>query len=293
MDVLDVETNKKRRLWIENGKVRYSEINSEHSGMYLLNTDQFEIVPGKVTLDHNISQAYLDGTGTSYVKRLLLFGFTSFVNVIEIDHERSFTDALMKSRNSLLTCPLDYVHAIRLPLSRLTDSWMRKIKLESIPIIFFSTDSLNQLEGMPWKRLLEGMFPKRILLVCEASPTVKGQSERQEIHQAWKQIVQENRMNSFFHFPPSGQAISPLLAKRIGLFPKKGVLVMGSDADYTMYERYPWEEQPIKLPDVIALKGHIVKAGKQWNLDQIEGEELTSIVPEQFLPIQDVYRYED
>lgn len=292
MDIIDSSSNEKRRLWIEDGKVRYSGLTSEHTGMFELNTDQFTIVPGKITLDTSISDAFMEGNGLSYVKRLLLFGFTSFIKIIKIDHERTFQRTLLKSRKTLDDCPLDYIHAVQLPISRLTDSLIRKIKLESIPIIFFETKTTKELNQIAWRRISEAMFPKRILLICKPSSAIGGQ-EVEEIQSHWETIIMENRLNSYFHFPDSGEPISELLQKRIGLFPKKGSLIMGSDADYCMYGTYQREEQPLKLPDIIVLKGKVVKAGRKWLLEGVKGEEMTSIVPEQFLPITDVNRYED
>ncbi|MCD8511439.1 MAG: hypothetical protein LRY73_17295 [Bacillus sp. (in: Bacteria)] len=293
MDIIDGKSKEKRRLWIEEEKVRYSGLTSEHTGMYVLNTDQFHVVPGNITISTSISEAFKKGNGLSSVKQLLLFGFTSFIQIIEIDHERTFNNSLQNNRKLLKECPLDHIYAVQIPIVKLTDSFLRKVKQESIPIIFLEVESIQDITSKPWKRICEAMFPKRILIVCKPSPKSIVKQEVESIHIEWENIVRENRLNSFFHFPVPGEPISDLLQKRIGLFPKKGSLVMGSDADYCMYGTYQRETPPIKVPDIVVLKGKVVKAGKRWMLDGIRGEEMTSIVPEQFLPIQDIYRYED
>ena len=291
MNIHDNDLKKTRDLWIENGQVRYAELPRDPYGVFQMNTKEFDIFPGKITIDSQAGEAFREGNGISYVKRLLLYGFTSFIHLIDINYETDTTERLRFERESLVKCPVDYIHAVRVPLSRISESWIRNLKQQSVPIIILTAESAYELAATPWQRIVEAMFPRRILLLCEASEKVS-ENEKIEIASSWNRIIDTFRLNSFFSFPLPGSTISPFLAKRIGLYPKKGSLVMGSDADYVMYSIL-LKDKPVRLPDVIILRGKIVKYGAKWCLSNIKGQELMSLVPEKFLPIQDIFRYED
>ncbi|MBU9711812.1 hypothetical protein [Evansella tamaricis] len=293
MSVSQDDAELTRDLWIEEGRVRYSDLPQERSGIIQLSTKNFKVVPGKVTIEENVGEVFRKDAGSSYVKRLLLYGFTAFVHLIDIKYESECMDRLKLERDSLKDCPLDYVHAVRVPLSRLSESWIRRLKQQSISILFISTDSVHMLKATPWQRLFEAMFPKRMLLICVPSSKVTSNKKKRQIEDTWAKIIQTFRINSYIGFPKLGEPISVFLTKRIGLFPKKGSLVMGSDADYLMYGTFHVGERPMEVPDIVVLKGRVVKVGKQWSIEGVKGEELTSLVPEKFLPIQDIHRYSD
>ncbi|MDG5787585.1 hypothetical protein QA612_08760 [Evansella sp. AB-P1] len=292
MNVHDKETGENRIVWIDDGRIRYSELPTERSGIFHLAGDGFNIVPGKITMDNQVAKAFSQGNGLSYIKRLLLFGFTSFIQLIDLYYESEFDEKLSNSRHQLCYCPIDYIHAVRIPIRRFSDNLARKIKNESIPIVFFTVDKVDELETTHWKNIVGAMFPRRTLLICEPNMNLKEQ-ERDHIIESWKKIVENQRLNSFIGFPPGGQEVSIFLAKRIGLYPRKSTLMNGSDADYLMYSLVNHPVQPLNFPDVIVLKGQVIKAGTKWDIDAIQGQELTTVIPEKFLPIEDINRYED
>ncbi|MBU9723937.1 MULTISPECIES: hypothetical protein [Bacillaceae] len=286
------QDNSDRALWVEEGRIRYSDLPIERSGLMQLNTEKFKVSPGHITLDENIGKKYNEGYGDSYVKQLLLYGFTSFIHLIDIEYESECIDKLNWARDSLRKCPLDYIHAVRVPLERLTDSWIRTLKQYSVPVLFLSVDSIKTLKDTPWQRLFEAMFPMRMLCICEPSPHVT-EKQKVAIEGKWEKIIRKYRINSYLGFPEPGERLSLFLTMRIGLFPSKGSLVMGSDADYLMYGTFHENELPLQVPDIIVLKSRVVKIAGKWDLEGIKGEELTSLVPEKFLPIEDIHRYTD
>ncbi|SDY87546.1 hypothetical protein SAMN05421736_10453 [Evansella caseinilytica] len=292
MEVFRSGIKDKREVWIENGRVRYASQQLNRAGTYKLAADQFEVVPGMIALDDKLAEAFRNGDGISYVKRLLLFGITSFIHLIKTEYHHQFSEKISLQRQLLNSCPVDYIHAVEIPLVKLTELWIRKLRQAAVPIVFLAAESVQDIEAIPWQRIVEAMFPKRMLIVCQ--PNVRTETEKRLILQAWKSKAEKFRINTFLQFPLPGQPVSKLLAQRIGLFPKKGSLVIGSDADYVMYGNYPQEQRPpMRFPDIIVLKGRVVKAGNRWNFSEAAGEELTALMPEKFLPIESVYKYSD
>ncbi|MFA9556160.1 hypothetical protein ACERII_02470 [Evansella sp. AB-rgal1] len=293
VNVFDENSKIFRTLWIDHGRVRYSELPNERSGIYEVATTNFELYPGKVTIDENAVSAFIEGNGDSYIKRLLLYGYTSFVQMISLNYESELTKKLKRSRDALKTCPIDYVHAVKIPLNKLSESLARKVKMENIPIIFFQADSVDEIISTHWNSITGSMFPRKTLLVCVPSSNVKSSQKKKQMLEQWRTIVGKKRINSYFGFPSEGEEIKELLAKRIGLFPKKGSLVNGSDADYVMYQTGIRRVRNINFPDIIVLKGNVVKWGTKWDLEQSKGQELTTLIPGKFIPIEDINRYDE
>ncbi|ADU30146.1 hypothetical protein [Evansella cellulosilytica] len=292
INVIDDDTRKVKDIWVEDGKVRYTDLPAERSGIYQVASTDFQVLPGKITFDDQVVPAYRLGNGLSYVKRLLLFGNTTFIHPIKVEYESELHHKLSDVRQTLLSCPIDYLFAIVVPATKLSDTFVRKLKYESIAIVFVEVNNTSELDEVPWQRVAEAIFPKRILIVCKPSDMALIKKYDANIMEKWKKIVKRYKFNSYFNFPTLGKSVSLFLSKRIGLYPQKGALVMGSDADYVMYHELE-NDTPIKFPDIIVLKGQVIKAALQWTIEDIEGAELTSLVPEKFLPIQDVYRFED
>ncbi|WP_088035642.1 hypothetical protein [Evansella clarkii] len=294
MNIWDETMNKSRGLWIDRGKVRYAEFPVSPAGIFKMNTKEFNVFPGKITLDTQAAEQFSAGNGISYIKQKLLHGFTTLIHAVNIEYESESDDCLQNTRHKLSDCPVDYIQAVKLPLARMSESWMRSLRQQSVPIVIFYAESAYEIAAAPWQRFAEAMFPKRMMLICKPLEKVTDMKEKAKIYASWKHIVDVFKFNSYYSFPDPGIPVSPFLAKRTGLFPKKGSLVMGSDADYLMYSSSAEQAaQPFKVPDIIVLKGKIVKTGTKWKLSNTKGKELTNLIPEKFLPIQEIYKYED
>ncbi|WP_280768214.1 hypothetical protein [Salipaludibacillus daqingensis] len=292
MEVWDHVTNNQKRVLVDNGEIRFCPNSVEERNIYEMDTSAFNVYSGKVKLDRDVGFAFQNGHGMSYVKRMLLYGFSSFIYVVDIDYE-SLTERLIEeARQHFKTCPIDYILAVRVPLERLTQSWIRKLKVLSIPLTFFYVHSEEELIHAPWQRYLEAAFPVRMMFLIDQYHVDLHEKEQQSILQGWERIVKHWRVNSYFRIPKPLEKAPLLFLKRLGLYPQKGSFDSGSDADYFMYLDKVEGDTPIVLPDIIVLRGNIVKHGTTWLIEGEKGRELTSIVPEQFLPINAVYQYD-
>ncbi|UCZ54789.1 hypothetical protein LGQ02_08605 [Bacillus shivajii] len=292
INVHQPDSDEKKEVWVEDGKVRYTSVPTNEIEIIKVYSDQFYTVPGKVMIDDKAISYFEKGDGISYIKHMLLYGFTTFIQRISIDYESETDHVLERAREAFKSSPLDYTIAISLPLSRVTESWIRKLKQECISIIILKIQSIDEMKETAWQRLVEAMFPKRILCIGEPADHVTNDQEKKEILDTWLQIVETFRMNSYLSLPKKWKPFPPLLLMRLGLYPQKGVLIMGSDADYMMYPPNS-KEKPVHVPEVIVRKGKVIKAGKRWDIEEGSGRELTDLIPEKMISINDVHRYSD
>lgn len=292
MPVWDEKAGRDKVIQIEDQSIRYYDRAHSKKNIMSLDTRTFQVRPGKVTMDAEISEAFIRGDGISYSKRLLLSGYSSFVHIVDIPFE-SQTDVLLdKSRMALRKCPLDYIHSVRIPIERLTASWIRLLKNHSVFLICIQPTSVKSLYKIPWGRILEAAFPKRIMFILDPDLEIGSERRYREIEQAWSKLITRFSINSFTETPLFKDNLPLLFLKRLGLYPHKGSFDSGSDADYFMYEMNDPINDNYITPAVIVQKGDVSKAGTTWYLHNKKGKELKYIIPEKFLSIENIHRYQ-
>ncbi|WP_177174138.1 hypothetical protein [Salipaludibacillus aurantiacus] len=289
MEVWDPDAKSNRQVKVENGVIKYCAPHSS-SDMQVI-TKPFKVKPGHVTFEKEAAEWFDDNYGPSYIKRMLLSGFSTFIRILPITYETDTEDVFKKARFQLKDCPVNYIYAPRVSLRRLTPSWVRKLKKMAVPVILFYVETKEEIEKTRWQRLLEAAFPLRLMFIFDCKHSALSNSDEKYARSKWEKTVKNLRINSFFYLPEPGEEVSRLLLQRIGLYPKKGSFDSGSDADYFLYFNEKKEAEHILLPEIIILKGKVVKAGTRWFLEAAEGGELNSIIPEQFLPINAVHKY--
>ncbi|PYZ94523.1 hypothetical protein CR194_03035 [Salipaludibacillus keqinensis] len=291
MEVWDKYNKKDKKILVDNGAISFCTNSVESRKNVVVNTQNILVNSGKVTLDKDVGYAFAKGVGMSYIKRLLLHGYSSFIHVVDLEFESLTESKLKQSRTQLATCPTDYVHAVRVPLKRLTPSWVRKLKQLSIPLIIFTVDKHEEIIRFPWIRLIEAAFPIRTMFLLDQHQSVRSKRDIQSVQREWEQTVKNLRLNSYFHLPAYGEEVPLFFLKRLGMYPYKGSFDSGSHADYMMYLQNKIRITDMVVPDIIALRGTIVKSNNSWHLRGVVGKEMVSIIPEQFLPIAEVFQY--
>jgi len=292
MEVWDEIFGKRKKVLVDQGSIRFCSNSVEDRNIIEMDTSIFNVYTGKVKIERDVGFAFQNGQGLSYVKRMLLFGYSSFIYMVDLEYE-SLTERLIEeSRQHLASCPLDFVLGVRVPLERLTPSWIRKIKQMSIPLIFIYVVSGEDLIRAPWQRYIEAGFPVRMMFLLDQHQSSLPEKNQRVISEVWQGIVKHWRMNSYFHVSKPGERVPLLFLKRLGMYPLKGSFDSGSDADYFMYSKEQKSDPPPVFPEIIVLRGVVVKSGTTWNLEEVKGKELTSIIPEQFLPIHSVFQYD-
>lgn len=291
MTVRHRDSEKNKPVIIDDGSILFCRNDLNGSNMMSLNTSGFLVEPGNVTFLENVQISFKQEEGISYAKRLLLEGFSSFIQMLHIKYEKETERIFRQSRQQLDGSPIDYIHAARVPLERLTPSWIRKLKQLSVPVISFYVRSEFSLKKIPWQRLIDAAFPLRIMFIFDDHASDLPEKARDHMKQEWESIVKELRINSYFHLPRPGCIVPLLFLKRAGLYPAKGTFDSGSDADYFMYLNNRCERLGQHLPDIVVLKGQVVKYGNSWDLSHVRGEERLSVIPEQFLPIHAINQY--
>ncbi|UJW57709.1 hypothetical protein HXZ66_10005 [Bacillus sp. A116_S68] len=282
-----------KKVIVENGIVQIFNNSNISQRVKNVDTEGFTVLPGKVILKENVLTHMTEGDMISFSKHMLLHGFSTFIHLIDMKYE-SETDKLLESSRQLLkNCLVDYVHAIRVPLRRLTPSWVRKLKKLSVPLIVFTVQTMNDINKASWQRLIEAAFPLRTMFILDQKNSDLTERQKLKVQQRWEEMVKYRRLNSYFQLPEQHEVLPLLFLKRLGLYPQKGTFDSGAHADYFMY----WEKdlsvttEEVRVPDVIVLRGEVVKASSYWFIEEILGRELTSTMPEQFLSINEVHQY--
>ncbi|WP_096434881.1 hypothetical protein [Alteribacter populi] len=282
--------SQERSLYIEKGKIRYTGSHLDRLSKVRLNYSGFTIAEGKVTLCDSSHFKSSQAMSEIQIKEYLKKGCTTLIVPVPVFYERQVDDRLTQQRKRLAQTPLDYLIAVRMPLKKITERLIRRLKKEGITLLCLRAKSVQEMQEIPWQRIAEAMFPKRMMIVIEPTVSYNDKKARKDIYQAWDHVAKVYRLNTFFPLPNVLSPLPGILLKRLGLYPQKGRLQIGSDADYLMFHD---SEKTRLTPDVIVCSGKIIKAGNKWHLYSRKGKELSNLIPEKFLSIRDVYTYSD
>ncbi|MBB5172877.1 hypothetical protein [Texcoconibacillus texcoconensis] len=277
---------KAKDLYIKNGQVNYVGEQVKRLKGYRLSIDDFFIQPGGVLLyDEGVNQ----GLALASYENILKIGATTVVIPVHVRYERQVTEAISRARKWMTNCPSDYLFAVVVPISKLKERLVRRLYQEKIPLIMIELDDEQALREVKWQRISEALFPLKSALMLRKPSKQMDPRQEKYVNQTWSKVVKQYQFNAIEELP-NGSFFSKQALKQLGLYPKKGVLQTGSDADYVLIQK-DMTKQDCKEQDasVVVRRGEVLKAGEVFSC-RSEGEEITNIMPGKFLPFSNIFR---
>jgi hypothetical protein len=217
----------------------------------------------------------------SYSKEMIKKGSDTLLVPFEISFEYEAEKKYQELVKQLKTIPLDYCIVIVLPLRLLNTNLIRFCKNKKIPAIFVKVEESFELTSIAWGWIKESLFPYNSVLI----PLISEVDRQDEILKVWQHVMQEEEISHYSH-PIYEEAPIPYhLMKKIGLYPRKGVLRIGGEINYNLYPKEDWNhfiQEGIPTYDKIVctvIKNKVVRAGNRIDLSICEGQRLTIQVP--------------
>lgn len=254
-----------------------------------VNCHGFYLRPGKVMVDRTFGD-FLDFS--SYKKRLLQhisFGMTTLVVFARAEYERQVLQSIRKMRHHMINSTVDYAIALSFPLKRLTPSLMRLLRREKVPLILCRIHSEKDLDDVAWPWLREALFPYKLVFVPEGIPSSR-EREKRHFLDKWRKIMHNERLAFLDELEEDGKPLGKEVLRTIGIFPHKGELRRGGDADYNLFRSSSLVQNGVdhydilekEKPDIVTLKGRILKAGNCYRFRPGSGKEIRIAVPGYF-----------
>lgn len=217
----------------------------------------------------------------SYSKEIIKRGSDTLLVPFEISFEYEAEKKYQELVNQLKSTPLDYCIVIVLPLRLLNTNLIRFCKNKKIPAILVKVEESYELTSIPWGWIKESLFPYNSVLI----PFISEVDRQDEILKVWQHVLQQEGISHNSHPIHVEAPITYDLMKKIGLYPRKGVLRIGGEINYNLYPKEDWNhsiQNGIPTYDKIVytiIKNKVVRAGKWMDLSICEGQRLTIQVP--------------
>ncbi|MGO4888104.1 hypothetical protein ACJ2A9_10125 [Anaerobacillus sp. MEB173] len=286
----------KKAFLVTDDKVSYFSDRMPRLKYMRLNMSGFLLTPGHIIVDSQLLEMDSYCNYKEEMKTLVKNGCTTVIVCCKNDTEKDLKADIKRARHKMINSPIDYVLSLSVSLRNLTPNLIRICKKERIPIIFVSFSELEEIDLVQWERIREAMFPLQILIIPQYEEHSSLNENPKKVYNYWKVIMNRQRISTTLSFPEDYVPLSKLLMKMIGLYPRKGELLVGSDIDYLLYhdssvdhfENFRYDRGN---PTLVVLRGVVLKAGEQVFIRPGFGKEIQIKVPGHFVPISEAHYY--
>lgn len=247
----------------------------------------FLMTPTFVFLKHSTPiESDFEALKNYFIQNFIQKGSTTLLTSFDVQYEHECSVKLKQKRTSLNTSPIDYVIGVRVPISILTPSLVRRCKREKIPAIFVVIEMKQELSNIPWGWIREAMFPYN----CPIIPifTSKLEREKQQTIYEWEKTILKEKIPSLPFEIPEGEPISKHALAKIGIYPLKSNLHQGGEVSYNFFLANQESRQVEELElfhyhshrlVVTVHKGKVIRAGAKVNFHSGYGEHVKINTP--------------
>ncbi|MEW9049833.1 MAG: hypothetical protein AB2392_01655 [Neobacillus sp.] len=236
-----------------------------------MNVESFIMTPTFVLLDSKLPlKATFQELRTYIMDHFLVKGCTTIFTYANISYESELREKMKELKTALISCPIDFIIGVKIPVSVLSASFLRKCKKEKIPAIFIEVNHTEELQKIPWGWIKEAIFPYNSPLIPIISTPIK--KEAKSVMSKWKETLEKHKIPSLFEEIEEHSPLAIPILNKIGLYPQKASLMNGSELSYNLYFNN-LEDKNVEVTDlfhyhgdrlaVTVHKGKVIRAGKE------------------------------
>ncbi|WP_017755570.1 hypothetical protein [Calidifontibacillus oryziterrae] len=282
-----------RSFFIDNNKIVYYGRSLEKYKALQMNVSSYFMTPGYVFCDFQLSSISSLQQFKDRLKHLIKKGCTTIIIPWRIHYESEFQKKIKQARHAMINSTLDYVIGVHLSVEKLTPTIVRLCKRNKVPFIVVDIPQSANIYSIPWGWLREAQYQYQIPIY----PLWVGTDDKivKEQRDLWEKSASLNRIPTYIHFPKSETPLSKVILKQIGLYPRKGELLIGNDLDYNLFiygEEHEKVEDCNKLdydksnPIITVHKGRLLRVQDEMNYFPGFGVELIIDIPGLFGTIE-------
>ncbi|WP_096200925.1 hypothetical protein [Bacillus sp. FJAT-45350] len=281
---------RKKSFFIQDSSVSYVNESMDKLKYLRVNAEGFILTPGHIMHDLTILEI---SKWDEYKKRMELLiskGCTTVITFSHVRYESQLKESIRKARHKMINSSIDFVVCVSTRAKALTPTFIRKCKREKVPMITVKLESIDELNEIQWPRLKEAMLNYQILIIPDYSSLQLKSKELRRLREQWYSLSRSYRIPTSELLPNELTPYPKRLIKRMGLFPIKGELITGSDVDYNLYSKKEFKYGKEENPEVVVIRGKIVKAGNRIYAKPGFGKEYVIQLPGHFVTIEDAYK---
>jgi hypothetical protein len=281
---------KKNSLLINDNRVAALEFNHNKSRYMKMNIESFIMTPTYVLFNSHVRSLDSFQSLKKYmIENFLLSGCTTLLTYVDVNSEKELAKSVSRLKTKLLSSPIDFLIAVRIPLRLLTPSFVRKCKKENVPGIMVEITNLKALEAVPWGWIKDALFPYNCPIIPCLSESLKDQPK--EVLSTWKKIMEKENLPAVYEELKEDVPLTAPILNRIGVFPERSCLVQGSELSYNLYlknggiKNLDVKQLFLYHKDILVItvhKGKVVRSGNEVLFKPGNGEYVKVKTPSYF-----------
>ncbi len=223
-------------LLVNQNKIEFIRHSMDNIKFMRMDLSSYLITPGYVMLDFSLHSLL---PFQEYKQRMIQYlkkGCTSLLTVVDVKYERELVSIVKQRRHLMINSPIDYYIGIKLSLKSLTQSVLRICKQQQISIVFVEVNKDDRLDLKSWGWIRDAMFSNPITLIPYTTDESLTPVKKQRLLQKWNRIVREHRISSLHEFLEEGTSLTKDILMRLGIYPVKGDIRVGSKLNYNLYK---------------------------------------------------------
>jgi hypothetical protein len=261
---------------VDSQKISYVSQGPLRMNVMRMSMHGLKMIPGHITPLMSINKMTVDEVRRQLIKKTQL-GTTTLLTSARINYLHEADHELKRTRHLLISSSIDYCIGLSLAPEKITPNIIRYCKQKKIPFIELICDDFSQLTRVIWERIREANFPYGAVIFPRFPFDIEDKKKKLW-HKKWNDLSAKMQIPTLYKELDDDEPLPLPSLKQLGIYPQKGGLFSGSDADYCLLSTEGIEG---KIMSVI-VRGTIVYSDKHSELKQGCGKEITVIQPRRF-----------
>ncbi|MBS4194497.1 hypothetical protein [Lederbergia citri] len=235
-NAFSIEDGKRSKvsMLVRDCEIRYYGSKSLNHSILKMDASSFIITPSFVYFAPDIPDLPFEQFKVYFSDCFLKKGCGTVITNFHVSKLKDFDKMLVNKRKLLLNSPIDFLLGVTVPAIILNPLLIIKCKQAKIPIIFVELSRMRDLEKIAWGWIKDVSFPYNPIFIPYFPSSMK--TYRQSLLlRKWNSTLQSEKL---LHLSQPLRPDLPLtieITKKIGLYPKKGILKVGGEISYNLY----------------------------------------------------------
>jgi hypothetical protein len=261
---------------IDSQKITYVSQSPLRLNVMKMSMNGLKMIPGFITSLRNVNTLRREEVKLRIHEKVKQ-GTTTLLASAKINCIREADHELKKTRHQLISSPIDYCIGLSTTPERLNPEMVRYCRKKKIAFIELECEHFNQLQSVIWERIVEANFPYRAVIIVKF-PEKTEEKLRRVWQEKWNILAQNKGIPTFSKELQEDDPIPLPYLKLLGVYPLKGGLFSGSDADYSLISNI----SGVVAPNTVVVRGTIVYSETEKEKKQGFGKEITIVQPRRF-----------
>ncbi|KZE66238.1 hypothetical protein AWM68_07660 [Fictibacillus phosphorivorans] len=204
-------------------------------------------------------------------------GTTTLLTSAQINYLHEAETEIKRTRHLLVSSSIDYCIGLSISPEKITPQTMSFCRKNKIPFIELICKDFKQLTNVIWERIRETNFDYGTV-IFPSFPTQIEVKLKKTWQRKWNELATKFQIPTLFNELNEDEPMPLPSLKMLGIYPTKGGLFAGSDADYCIFAT-DGENETLKS---VIVRGTIVYSENVPERQQGHGKEIIVIKPRRF-----------